>query len=161
VDAFALRQDARAARAEGRLADAAAILARAVELTPDEGLIALEYGDVLLEQGRAVEAVEAFRTAITLGAAAYGAEERFARALRWSGRHEEAHEAAMRALARKPTAPGVLRLCSVTAEKLGRMQDARTFAERALDGARQMSHPKLEVFETRIRELAERSSAAT
>ena len=154
VVAFGLLQDARAARAGGRLEESAAGFARALELAPGEGLIALEHGEVLLELGKAPEAVQAFQDALRQGAAAYGAEERLARALRRAGRHAEAHDAALRALAREPTAPGVLRFCSVTAEKLGRLEDARAFAVQALEGARQMRHSKLEVFEQRCRDLA-------
>ncbi len=97
AEAERLRHRSRALLAQGHGEEAAMDAARAFQLMADSPTLAEHLGDVELALGRSVEAIEAFRSALTRVAAGQGPPARRARLYRKIGQAEEARHTSDRA----------------------------------------------------------------
>ncbi len=135
--AFAQAHKARRWADAGDVARARNSFAKAARLAPHEGLVLLEYGRFLMEQGEYENAAKLIKASVREGSGAYGGLAAFAQVLFLSKRYDAAFKAAHWARERQPTRPSVLHLSALISRKLGRREEALAFAEActALDPA--------------------------
>jgi predicted O-linked N-acetylglucosamine transferase (SPINDLY family) len=116
-----------------RLPEAADLLARAVQLRPDDATGLNNYGQLLRDLGRLPEALERYERALTLRPDYAEAHNNRGNALHFLGRFDEALASYERALALKGDYPEALNNRGVTLQALRRSLEALESFGRALN----------------------------
>ncbi len=130
IEAFGLTKHAKTAAAAGDADGARTQFLAARNLAPGEALIALAFGEFLLDVADFDAARVQFKAAARLGGGRYGAYYQLAKAFRGLHRFGDALGACRSALTFEPTRPGLLFLCADLLGRLKRYEEAVEFAER-------------------------------
>lgn len=160
AQAFSLVQAAREAAGLDAPDEAIANYRAAVEASPTEALILLEFGRFLYEQRMHEEAAGLVEASTRYGSGPYGGYYYLAQILYASKRFEEAYSIAAKAREVQPSRPGLLDLSANIARKLGLLEEAIEFAKAHLetDPSSKPSRQRLIDLVTQFK--AERAAAA-